>query len=104
MIAVYGRWQTPDAHTVLLLSGICVTSVSAHLLLIKALQVTSAVVLQPFNYFILVWATVLGYLVFGEVLALHQVMGACIVVASGLYVGVREYMISRKRTAFTPAD
>lgn len=97
VVAVYGRWQTPDAQTMLLLSGICVTSVAAHLLLIKALEVTSAVVLQPFNYFILVWAILLGYWVFDEVLALHQVIGASIVVASGLYVGVREYLISRQR-------
>lgn len=97
IIAVYGRWQTPDASTALLLVGICITSVAAHLLLIKALSVTSAVVLQPFNYFILVWAIVLGYLVFGEVLALHQVFGAVIVVASGLYVGIREYFISRQQ-------
>jgi len=102
VIAVYGRWQTPDSYTWMLLGGICVTSVSAHLLLIKALEITSAVVLQPFNYFILVWAIVLGYLVFGEVLALHQVIGAGIVVASGLYVGVREYWLSRGRTIRTP--
>lgn len=94
LIAVIGRWQSPDSQTLWLLAGICFTSVSAHMLLIKALEVTSAVVLQPFNYFILVWAIVLGYLVFGEVLALHEVIGACIVVASGLYVGLREYFIA----------
>ncbi len=104
LIAVYGRWQTPDAHTMLLLSGICVTSVTAHMLLIKALEVTRAVVLQPFNYFILVWAIVLGYLVFGEVLMQHQVIGASIVVASGLYVGVREYLISRQRNEHALTD
>jgi len=102
IVAVYGRWQTPDANTLLLLGGICITSVTAHMLLIKALEVTSAVVLQPFNYFILVWAIVLGYVVFGEVLALHQVIGASIVVASGLYVGVREYLISRQRAVRAP--
>lgn len=96
IVAVLGRWQTPDAQTIMLLVGICVTSVSAHMLLIKALEVTSAVVLQPFNYFILVWAIVLGYFVFGEVLAMHEIVGAVIVVASGLYVGVREYFISRR--------
>jgi len=101
-LAAYGRWQTPDTHALLLLGGICVTSVTAHMLLIKALEVTSAVVLQPFNYFILVWAIVLGYIVFGEVLALHQVVGASIVVASGLYVGIREYVISRQRTVRAP--
>ncbi len=95
IIAVYGRWQTPDSETTWLLAGICFTSVCAHMLLIKALEVTSAVVLQPFNYFILVWAIVLGYLVFGEVLSLHQVVGAIIVVSSGLYVGFREYVTNK---------
>ena len=96
-IAVIGRWQTVDTQSMILLAGICLTSVISHMLLIKALELTSAVVLQPFNYFILVWAIVLGYVVFGEVLALNQVLGAMIVVASGLYIGIREYVVSRQR-------
>ncbi len=95
LIAVIGHWQTPDSHTMLLLGGICLTSVTSHMMLIKALEVTSAVVLQPFNYFILVWAIAFGYLFFGEVLSVHEVIGATIVVASGLYVGLREYLINR---------
>lgn len=95
-IAVIGRWQTVDTQSMVLLAGICLTSVVGHLLLIKALELTSAVVLQPFNYFILVWAIVLGYIVFGEVLALNQVVGALIVVASGLYIGIREYLLNRQ--------
>lgn len=95
LIALIGRWQSPDAKTVFLLVCICITSVLGHMLLIKALEVTSAVVLQPFNYFILVWAILLGYFIFGEVLAVHEIIGASIVVASGVYVGVREYFISR---------
>lgn len=96
LVAVIGRWQPLDSTQVLWLGGICVTSVISHMLLIKSLELTSAVVLQPFNYFILVWAIVLGFFVFGEVLTTHQVLGALIVVASGLFVGVREYLISRQ--------
>ena len=96
LVAVAGRWQTPDMDTTLLLAGICVTSVASHMMLIKALELTSAVVLQPFNYFILVWAIVFGYLFFGEILSLHEVLGAGIVVGSGLYVGLREYLLSRR--------
>lgn len=96
IIAVYGRWQTPDTTTALLLLGICFTSVLAHMMLIKALEVTSAVVLQPFNYLILVWAILLGFWLFGEVLALHQIVGAGIVVSSGLFVGFREYVTHRR--------
>ena len=95
LLAVIGRWEAVNSEEALLLLGICITSVCSHMLLIKALELTSAVVLQPFNYFILVWAIILGYVVFGEVLELHQVVGAGIVVVSGLYVGVREYLLSK---------
>ena len=39
---------------------------SGHFLLIKALQLAPASVLQPFSYTMLVWATVVGFLVFGN--------------------------------------
>jgi len=93
--AVLGRWQAPDQETALLLAAVCCTSVAGHMLLIKSLELASAVVLQPFNYFILVWAILLGYLVFGEVLQPYEVIGALIVAVSGIYIGVREYQLSR---------
>jgi drug/metabolite transporter (DMT)-like permease len=45
---------------------------------------TSAVV--PFNYFSLVWATILGFLVWGDVPSLWLVAGSAIVVGSGLFL------------------
>lgn len=77
------------------LSALCLLSVMGHWMLIKALELTEAVVLQPFNYLILVWAALFGYLFFGEVLDSYAVLGACIVCASGVYVGYREYRIAR---------
>ncbi len=95
-IAVIGRWQQPDTQTALLLLAVCVTSVSAHMFLIKSLELAAAVVLQPFNYFILVWAVLIGYVFFGETLAVHEIVGVFIVVASGLYIGLREYVLARR--------
>jgi drug/metabolite transporter (DMT)-like permease len=48
----------------------------------------SAVV--PFNYLSLVWASLLGFAVWGDVPTMHLVVGAMIVVASGLYILWRE--------------
>ncbi len=48
----------------------------------------SAVV--PFNYLSLVWASLLGFMVWGDVPTRHLVVGAVIVVASGLYILWRE--------------
>ncbi len=93
-IAVIGNWQSTDGPTSLLLAGIVVTSVAAHMMLIKSLELAAAVVLQPFNYFILVWAVLLGYVLFNETLAPHEIVGALIVVGSGVYIGIREYRLA----------
>jgi drug/metabolite transporter (DMT)-like permease len=45
---------------------------------------TSAVV--PFNYFSLVWAICLGFLVWGDVPTPHLLIGSAIVVASGMFL------------------
>jgi drug/metabolite transporter (DMT)-like permease len=48
----------------------------------------SAVV--PFNYLSLVWATLLGLVIWGDMPTTHLLVGAAIVVASGLYILWRE--------------
>jgi drug/metabolite transporter (DMT)-like permease len=66
------------------------------LLLIKALQLAPAVILQPFNYFVLLWAMIIGYSVYGEVLQTNELIGAALVVISGVYIARREYVVARK--------
>jgi drug/metabolite transporter (DMT)-like permease len=60
----------------------------------------SAVV--PFNYLSLVWATLLGLAVWGDVPTPHLLLGAAVVVGSGLYILWRE-TIRRKRPLPPPA-
>jgi drug/metabolite transporter (DMT)-like permease len=45
---------------------------------------TSAVV--PFNYFSLVWALMLGFVVWGDLPTIHLLIGSAIVVGSGLFL------------------
>ncbi len=85
---------TADWGWLLLLS--C-TAAAGHFLLIKALATAPASVLQPFNYTLLLFATGIGYLVFGNLPDGWTVLGGAIVVASGLYTIYRE----RRRTAGT---
>jgi len=89
-----GQWQSINSSTAWLLVILCITSVSGHMMLIKALQLTEAVVLQPFQYLILPWAMLIGYLFFEESLGRTTIFGACIVVGSGIYVAYREYMLA----------
>ena len=62
----------------------------AHYCLVKALQLAEASVLQPYNYTVLLGATAMGYIIFNDLPDLPTIIGAAIIVASGLYVFIRE--------------
>lgn len=79
------QWQAPSSEAWPLLIALAVASVLAQLLLLKALEYAPAPVLQPFNYSLLVFATLSGFVFFGELPDDWTLIGAAIVVASGLY-------------------
>ena len=68
-----------------------------HYMVIKALQAGEASVLSPFNYVQLVMATLLTYLVYDTLPDQWTVIGAVIIVGSGLYITYREAVKRRKR-------
>ena len=63
-----------------------------HYCLIRALATVPAVVVQPFTYTLLVWATVIGYVVFGDLPDGYTIVGAVIVAAAGMYAAWREHV------------
>jgi drug/metabolite transporter (DMT)-like permease len=89
-LAVPFHWTTPDLAGWALFGLVTALGAGGHFLLIKALQLAPASVLQPFSYTILVWATLVGFLVFGNLPDLLTVVGACVVASSGIYAFARE--------------
>lgn len=83
-------WRTPDAEGWMLLGFVSLTGILGHMLLIKALEYAPATLLQPFNYSLLVWASVLGFAVFGEIPDGWTIAGASLIVGAGGYVIWRE--------------
>ncbi|MDD9821763.1 MAG: DMT family transporter [Gammaproteobacteria bacterium] len=92
-------WQPVGATEAAWLLVISATSIIGHLLLIKALALAPAVILQPFHYFTLVWAALIAFLVYGEVLSPATLLGAAIVVGSGVFIARREYQLMRRARA-----
>jgi drug/metabolite transporter (DMT)-like permease len=90
-------WHTPDLRAWLLMGIVGVISVSAQFLMILAYSRRPASALAPLSYAQLIWATMYGYLVFGNVPAPLTWLGAAIVVASGLYVLRRERVVKGER-------
>ncbi len=83
-------WQPLDLRTGLLIGYIMVTGVVAHGMMILALSMAPASVLQPFNYTSLPWAIVLSVVVFHQLIDPISLVGALIIVAAGLVVMGRE--------------
>lgn len=84
-------WVTPtQAWHWVLLGIIGLLASIGHYLLIKAYDYANATLLAPFNYTVMLWAVLLGYLVFGHLPDGWSVMGMAVIVASGLYVAARQ--------------
>ena len=79
-------WTTPDAFGWLLLTVPAVLGGLHHFSVIRALGCAPASIISPFDYSRLIWAAVLGYLVFGDVPDVWTGIGAAVIVVSGLYV------------------
>lgn len=83
-------WVDMAERDAWLLALLCLTSISGHFCMIKALSLVSVTVIQPFNYLQLVWSVFVGLVVFGDMPDGLTLLGAAIVVASGLFVFYRE--------------
>lgn len=84
--------QGPDWWVMGLL---CLTGAGGHYLLIKAYEVAEVSTVQPFAYFQLVFAASIGLTVFGETIDLWIVLGAGLIIASGLFTFWRERQKSK---------
>lgn len=84
-------WSTPASPLIwLLLVGMGAFAAFGHWLLILAHARAPAAILSPFIYSQIVWMLVLGYLLFGDWPDLWTLIGAAVVIASGLYLLYRE--------------
>jgi drug/metabolite transporter (DMT)-like permease len=63
---------------------------AGHYLVIRAFQSGPAAVIAPLGYVELIGTTILGYLIFGNFPDLWTWVGAAIIIASGLYIALRE--------------
>ncbi len=83
-------WTPPPAADVGLMALLGVIALVAHMMINRALKLAPAAVVAPIQYTLLVWALILGYLVFGDVPRPAMLVGAVIIVAAGLFIFERQ--------------
>ena len=85
----FSSWVMPDIRGLLMGAAMGFFAATSHFMIIKACEFASASELSPFNYFEIVVAIALSYIVFGFIPNLQAVLGLLIIIFSGLYVSWR---------------
>ena len=87
---IFREWFVDFKSNVLLMSITGVTATVAFLFLFTAYSIASPSVISPFEYSILFWSPLIGWLYFDEIPTLSTVIGILIIVSSGIYIFIRE--------------
>jgi drug/metabolite transporter (DMT)-like permease len=83
-------WSWPTGFDWLLLVGSGLAGALGHLCLIRALRLAPASVVAPFSYSSLIWATLFGFVIWGDWPNFWTWLGAALIIGSGLYIFHRE--------------
>ena len=83
-------WQPIQNIDIALLALASVLVASAHFLLIETFRLAEASLVAPFKYLSIVWGTLYGFLIWGEMPDAWVWLGAALMMSSGLYIFYRE--------------
>ena len=79
-------WQPMQSFSYLLFVGIGIFFSFGIYFQIIALSYSKASIVQPFHYTLILWAIILGYLIYDDIPDIFTITGAIIIVTSGIYV------------------
>ena len=99
LVTVPFGWVTPTGYDLLCLAGVGFSNIVAQFCVIRSLKLASASVVVPYQYTLIVWSVVFGWLMFAELPDGYTIAGAAIIVAAGLYIFWREQAAARKTPA-----
>ena len=88
-------WLPPEVSAWLLLGLMGFLGCTSHLCLIKAFRSAPAAAVVPLSYSALIWATLYGYVLFNDLPDRWTLIGAAIIITSGIYIFMREQQIAR---------
>ena len=95
-------WRTPTMTELGWLFATATCATGGHLALTQAFRAAEITVTQPVAFLQLVWATLLGFYVFGEVPDAWTWVGAAIIVISATYIAHRELVAKQREVSDPP--
>ena len=90
LVGLGQRWVPVELSTWAALGMAAVFALIGNFAVIEAHRDADLSVISPFRYSVIVWALILGFLIFGEIPAPIAILGLILVIGSGIYTIHRE--------------
>jgi drug/metabolite transporter (DMT)-like permease len=97
-VAPQFMWKWPNFWDAILLITMGVTGGIGQITLTQSFRHADASLIAPFDYISMVWAILVGWLLFGELPKAIVVLGSSVVVAAGIFVIWREHRLGLDRS------
>lgn len=101
-IAAPFGWVTPGWQDLALFALAGCISIGAAMCVNRSLKLAPASVVVPYQYTMIIWAVIFGYLVFGDIPSTAMLIGAVVIIAAGLYIFVRERKLTQEEPVAVP--
>ncbi len=96
------QWRWPAPGDLALLAAMGVMGTITQGCYIKGMQIGDAAAMAPIDYTRLVFSAAVGFLLFAEIPTWATIAGAALVVASTLFITLREQQLAKKARLSTP--
>jgi drug/metabolite transporter (DMT)-like permease len=88
-------WVMPSSRSTGLIAVAILFLVGGYLTSVIAMRHGDISVVAPFRYSVIIWAMIVGYLIFGDVPDAPMLAGTAIIIATGVYTFHREHRTAR---------
>ena len=87
---IFREWFSNLEFSLIYMITLGFTAAAAFLLIFSAYRIASPAVISPFEYSILIWSTLSGWIFFNEVPNINTMIGMFLIVVGGIYIFMRE--------------
>jgi drug/metabolite transporter (DMT)-like permease len=92
-------WSAMTPFEMLMMATLCTTGMVGHFLLIKAFEAAEASAIQPFAYLQHVFSSMVGVIVFSEIISPWTIAGGAVVIGAGVFAFWRERVRAKQKAA-----
>ena len=94
VVAIF-NWQSPSIETIFYLFLAGFSGTIFHLTLYQAYKLADVSLVQPYSFLVLVFASIMGYFVFGEIPDIYTWIGTGVIFIGVIIISVREMQINK---------